>query len=190
VDYRRGLIDEASFNRAKLLMDEVGAKPEDRIVVEPARKYAEYKRSLDKKYENVIAMAMELPDGQIITGRSSRRMVAGAALLLNAIKVLCSFPDEALLISPEILATIQHLKKDILHKRKASLNVEEVLSALTISAAMNPMAAMAVDRIPELSGCRAHCTAILSEQDAQVFHDLGIDATCDPEFSSNNLYLG
>ena len=190
VDFKKGLIDEKSFERAKLLMDEVGCVPEDRTVVQPARDYAEYKRSLDKKYENVIAMAMELPNGQIVTGRSSRRMVAGAALLLNAIKVLCGYPDEVLLISPEILKTIQHLKTDILHRRKATLNMEEVLSALTISAAINPMAGAALEKLPELFGCRAHCTAILSDQDSQIFHDLGIDATSEPEFSTNNLYLG
>ena len=135
-------------------------------------------------------ISLEVPDGKIVTGRSSRRMVAGAALLLNAIKVLSNFPDEVLLISPDILKTIQHLKTDILHRAKATLNVEEILSALTISAAINPMAAMALEKLPLLAGCKAHCTAILSEQDAQIFHDLGIDATCDPEFSSNTLYLG
>ncbi|MBQ2059167.1 MAG: DUF1846 domain-containing protein [Firmicutes bacterium] len=190
VDFKKGVIEQKSFERAKLLMDEVECRPEDRAVVQPARDYAEYKRSLDKKYENVIVMALELPDGKIVTGRSSRRMVAGAALLLNAIKVLSNFPDEVLLISPDILKTIQHLKTDILHRAKATLNVEEILSALTISAAINPMAAMALEKLPLLAGCKAHCTAILSEQDAQIFHDLGIDATCDPEFSSNNLYLG
>ncbi len=190
VEYKKGIITQDALDRSKLLMDEVGAVAEDRAVVKPARDYADYKRSLDKKYENIIVMAMELPDGRIVTGRSSRRMVAGAALLLNAIKTICSCPDEVLLISPEILKTIQHLKGDILKKEKSTLNVEEVLSALTISAAVNPMAAAAVDALPKLAGCKAHCTAILSDADDQIFHDLKIDATCDPEFSTNNLYLG
>ncbi|MBR3296995.1 MAG: DUF1846 domain-containing protein [Firmicutes bacterium] len=190
VEYKKGIITQDALDRSKLLMDEVGAVAEDRVVVKPARDYADYKRSLDKKYENIIVMAMELPDGRIVTGRSSRRMVAGAALLLNAIKTICSCPDEVLLISPEILKTIQHLKGDILKKEKSTLNVEEVLSALTISAAVNPMAAAAVDALPKLAGCKAHCTAILSDADDQIFHDLKIDATCDPEFSTNNLYLG
>ncbi len=191
VDYKKGLIDIDSFRRAKLLMDEIGAVPEDRKVVKPARDYAEYKRSLDPEaFENVIVMAMELPDGSIVTGRSSQQMVAGAALLLNSMKKLCHFPDEVLLISPEILKTIQHLKTDILHRRMATLNMEEVLSALTISASINPMAQLAVDKLPELEGCRAHCTAILSDSDTQIFHDLRIDATCEAEFSSSNLYTG
>jgi uncharacterized protein (UPF0371 family) len=72
----------------------------------------------------------------------------------------------------------------------ATLLMEEVLSALTISASINPMAQLAVDKLPELEGCRAHCTAILSDSDTQIFHDLRIDATCEAEFSSSNLYTG
>jgi uncharacterized protein (UPF0371 family) len=191
VDYKKGNIDGECMRRAKLLMDEVGAVPTDRPVVQPALDYAEFKRSLDPvRYENVIAMAIELPDGRIITGRSSKRMVAGAAMLLNAVKALCGIPDKMQLISTEVLETIQHLKTDILHRPKATLNMEEILSALTISASINPMAKMAVDKLPELAGCKAHCTAILSDSDTQIFHDLRIDATCEPEFSSNSLYIG
>ncbi len=189
VDYRKGTVDHASLERAKLLMDEVGCTVEDRVVVKPAIEYAEKKKALDKKYENVIVMAMQLPDGRIVTGRSSRRMVAGAALLLNAAKALCNIPDEMMLLSADIIKTQQTLKTEVLHKEKASLNVEEVLSALAMSAAVNPMAAMAIQTLRRLEGCQAHCTAILSKSDADVFHDLGIDATCEPEFSSNNLYL-
>ncbi len=190
VDYKKGLIPSDAMNRAKLLMDEIGLSPEDRRVVTPALEYAERKRKSDPRYENLIAMALELPDGRMVTGRSSRRMVAGAALLLNAIKMLCCIPDDVLLISPDVLATLQHLKTDILNKEKSSLTVEEVLSALTISAAVNPIATMAVDKLKDLAGCRAHCTAILSDADDQIFHDLSIDTTCEAEFSTNNLYLG
>ncbi len=191
VDFKRGLIDEDACKRAKLLMDEVGMTTDCRKVVKAANDYAAYKRSLDeKKYQNLVAMAIELKSGQIVTGRSSRRMVAGAALILNAIKSLCGIPDEVDLISPDVLETLQKLKTDILHKEKSTLNLEEILSALSISASINPMAKLAVTKLPCLSGCQAHCTAILSDSDTQIFHDLGIDASCEPEFSSNNLYLG
>ena len=191
VDYKKGAIDEACLKRAKLLMDEVGATPLDRAVVKPALDYAEYKRTLDpEQFENVIAMAIELPNGQIVTGRSSDIMVAGASMLLNAVKALCGIPDEMKLISTDVLNTIQHLKTDVLSKAQKSLNVEEVLTALTISATVNPMAGLAVNKLVELRDCKAHCTAILSERDSQTFHDLGIDATCEPEFSTNNLYMG
>lgn len=188
VDYKKGLIDSDSLLRSKLLLDDLKLKEEDRKVVGHARDYAEHKRSMDPKYENIIVMAMQLPDGKMITGRSSRRMVAAAALVLNAIKHLAGFPDDMPLISPNVLATLQHLKTEILHKEKSSLDLEEVLSALTISATTNPSAQAAVEKLHLLSGCQAHCTAILSSQDDQVLKDLGIDATSDPEYSNNNLY--
>ncbi|HPX70185.1 MAG TPA: DUF1846 domain-containing protein [Bacillota bacterium] len=190
VDYRKGLIDEDALNRAKLLMDEVGSSIEDRVVVRPALDYAEKKRETCPKYENVVVMAMQLPDGRIMTGRSSRRMVAAAALILNAIKALCNIPDDVLLISPDILKALQNLKKDVLRKQRATLNLEEVLSALTISAAVNPIAQMAVEKLKDLAGCKAHCTAILNDSDAAILHDLRVDATSEPEYSNNNLYLG
>lgn len=188
-NYKKGLIEEEALSRAKLLMDELNLRVEDRRVVKPALSYAEFKRNIDPKYENIIAMAIELDDGTIVTGRSSRRMVAGAAVILNAIKELAGFPDDMLLISPEVLQTIQHLKTDFLHREKSTLNCEEVLSALTISATTNPAAKTAVEMLAKLKGCKAHCTAILSDLDDQIFRDLGIDATSDPEFSTNNLYL-
>ena len=109
-------------------MDEMDLKVSDRGVVGAARDYADKKRACDAKYENVVAMAIELPDGSIVTGRSSRRMVAAAAMVLNAIKKLSGVADDMHIISPSVLATIQHLKTDILEHEKTSLTLEEVLS--------------------------------------------------------------
>ncbi|HVI41110.1 MAG TPA: DUF1846 domain-containing protein, partial [Anaerovoracaceae bacterium] len=122
-DYKKGRISEDSTLRSKLLMDDLKLRAEDRSVVKPARDYAEYKRSLDKKYENVVVMAIEMPDGSFVTGRSSRRMVAAAAAVLNAIKQLCGLSDDIFLLSPAVLETLQHLKTDILNNEKPSLNV-------------------------------------------------------------------
>ena len=146
------------------------------------------KRQCDDRYENVVVMAMELPNGEIVTGRSSRRMVAAAAAVLNAIKKLCHMNDDALLITPEVLATIQRLKTETLGYDRTSLNLEEVLMALTISGTQNPEARRAAEKLGELSGLRAHCTAILSDNDEQTLKALGIDATCDPEYMTTNLY--
>ena len=191
VDYKKGIITEDCMKRAKLLMDEVGVTPNDRSVVEPANKYKETKRNINPvRYENTIVMAMQLPNGKFVTGRSSRRMVAGAALILNAIKILCGYEDDHYLISDDVLHTMQHLKTDILHKRTGSLTTEEALTALAISASSDPSAALALEKLSHLRGCKAHCTAILSDRDAQVFKDLGIDVTCEAEFSSNSLYTG
>ena len=187
-DYKKGNIDEATVERAKLLMDDLNLTPEDRPVVRPARDYAEAKRASDPRYENVVVMALELPDGRIVTGRSSRRMVASAAAVLNGVKALSGIDDDMHLISPVVLQTIQHLKTDILHNEKSSLTLEEILSALSISATTNPSAQVAVEKLVLLKGCKAHCTAILNSQDNQTLNSLGIDATSDPEYITNNLY--
>lgn len=187
-DYKKGKISESSLERAKLLMKEVGKDIGDRKVVQPARDYAEKKRNCDKRYENVVVMAIEMPDGTIVTGRSSRRMVAAAAAVLNAIKKLSGIGDDMLIITPQVLETTQKLKIDMLEYDRTSLNCEEVLMALTISGTQNPSAAVAVSKLPVLRGCKAHCTAILSDRDEQTLRALGIDATCDPEYVTTNLY--
>ncbi|MFR4021441.1 MAG: DUF1846 domain-containing protein, partial [Clostridia bacterium] len=102
-DYKKGKISGETVERAKLLMDDMSLCEEDRRVVLPAREYAEQKKACDERYANVVVMALELPDGKIITGRSSRRMVAAAAAVLNAIKYLSGMADDLYLISPGIL---------------------------------------------------------------------------------------
>ena len=188
VDYKKGKIGEEALERAKLLMKEVGRDVVDRKVVQAARDYAEKKRNCDKRYENVVGMAIEMPDGTIVTGRSSRRMVAAAAMVLNAIKSLSGIADDMLIITPQVLETTQKLKTDVLGYDRTSLNCEEVLIALSISGTQNPSAAVAAGKLPYLHGCRAHCTAILSDRDEQTLSSLGIDVTCDPEYMTTNLY--
>ncbi len=187
-DYKKGKIENNMLERCKLLMDELDLTEEDRAVVPAAREYAEVKRSQNERYSNVVVVALEMPDGKIITGRSSRRMVAAAAAVLNAAKSLSGMADELLLISPNILQRIQELKTDVLHADKTSLNLEEVLTALTISAETNPSAEMALGKLQLLRGCRAHCTAILSDKDESTLKAMGIDVTSDPEYITNNLY--
>lgn len=189
-NYKKGKIGESSLERCKLLMDEMSIKPLDRTVVQPARDYAEKKRECDPRYENVVVMALEMPDGSIVTGRSSRRMVAASAMILNAIKKLAGISDNIPLISHTALEAIQHLRTDILNQDRSSLNCEEVLTALTISATTNPSAGIAMEKLVLLHGCKAHCTAILSDKDEQVLNSLGLDVTCDPEYVTTNLYFG
>lgn len=187
-DYKKGKIGEDALERLKLLMNEIGSDVSDREVVKVARDYAEKKRNCDKRYENLVAMAIELPDGTMVTGRSSRRMVAAAALVLNAIKHLSGIADEMLLITPQVLEHTQRLKTEILGYDRSSLNCEEILMALTVSSANNPSAAYALERLKDLKRCRAHCTAILSDRDEQTLSGLGIDVTSDPEYMTTNLY--
>ena len=188
VDYKKGKISESSLERSELLMREVGMDVEDRPVVLPAREYAEQKRECDSRYENVVVMAMEMPDGKIITGRSSRRMVAAAAVILNSIKYLAGLPDEMLLSTKQVFDAMQKMKDEVLRSDRSSLTCEEVLIALTVSGTQNPAAEYAARKLAELRGCKAHCTAILSDQDEQVLQSLGIDVTCDPEYVTTNLY--
>ena len=187
-DYKKGRIGEDSVERSKLLMDELELKIEDRKVVEAARVYTQNKTDSDDNFEAAIGMCIELPDGRMVCGRGSQRMVASAAAILNAIKAMAGIQDNIPLISPSILENIQKVKKEILQHDKASLHTEEILSALTISSATNPTAEVALTKLQELRGCQAHCTAILSDQDQQTLKSMGIDVTCDPEFISNNLY--
>lgn len=188
-DYKKGKIDESSAERVKLLMEEVEAHIEDRKVVPAARKYIEAKKESGEADDNIVGVAIELGDGTIVTGKSSEIMAAAAAALLNAVKHLAKMADEVHLIAPHVLEGIQALKKDILRQEKTSLNVEEILNALTVSAGSNPSAELAVKKLKELRGCKAHCTAILNDKDEHILGDLGIDITCDPEYSTNNLYF-
>ncbi len=186
--YRKGLIDEATLERCKLLMEEVGATKYDRPAVREAEEYAEVKKKQDPvRYENVVVSAMELPTGSIVTGRSSRRMDATAAMVLNALKMLAGIQDNMLIISPTIFESMSNTKVNIFHG-KSSLNLDEVIMALTLTKLTNPFAELALREIPNLRGCVAHCTAILSEKDEQAVKSLGIDITSNPEFSNNNLY--
>ena len=186
--YRKGTIEASTLERCKLLMEEVGASRYDRPAVAAAEEYAEIKRAQNpQRYENVVVSAMQLPDGSIVTGRSSRRMVATAAMVLNAIKKLAGIQDDMLIISPTIFESMSSTKAGILHD-KTSLNLEEIIMALTLTKLTNPFAELALKEIPSLNGCVAHCTAILSDKDERAVKALGIDITSNPEFSNNNLY--
>lgn len=189
-DYKKGKINQDSLDRAKILMDDMDLKVSDRSVVKVANDYAEYKKNLDDKYSNVVVLALEMPDGKIITGRSSKRMVASAAAILNALKELAGLSDEIHLLAPNVLETMQKLKSEVLNMDRSSLNLEEVLSALMISASTNPSAQVALLKTEQLTGCTAHCTAILSSRDEETLRSLGIDATSEPEYITTNLYLG
>ncbi|MBQ9961039.1 MAG: DUF1846 domain-containing protein [Firmicutes bacterium] len=188
-DYKKGKISEEALERSELLMKEVNADEEDRKVVAPAREYAEVKRRMDKKYANVVVMALEMPDGSIVTGRSSHRTVAAAAAVLNGVKKLAGIDDEVYVISPNVFEDIQDLKGNVLHHDRISLNLEETLTALCISAETNPCASAAAEQLAKLQGCKAHCTAILSDRDEQTLRSMGIDVTCDPEYVTTNLYF-
>ena len=188
--FKKGQSSLETYQRTKLLMEELDLKEEDRAVVVAARQYVElYKQrpGVDPD-DNIVAAALELSDGTIVTGRGSELMTATAACLLNGIKRLANINDELHLLSPISIDPMYHLKKDVLKKRETALNSSEVLMALAISAATNTMAALALKQLNKLKACQAHVTAILNRAEKDVYRSLGIDVSSDPIFMSKNLY--
>ena len=125
---------------------------------------------------------MELPDGRIVTGKTSDLLGACSALLLNSLKQLGEISDNLHLISPIAMDPIQHLKVAHLGNRNPRLHTDEVLIALSISAAMNPVAEVAMEQLSKLRGSEVHSTVMLSAVDEKVFKRLGVNLTCEPKF--------
>ena len=120
---------------------------------------------------------MELEDGRIVTGKTSDLLGASAAVLLNAIKVLGDIPDDAHLIAPSAIEPIQVLKTGYLGSKNPRLHTDEILIALSASAAVNPIAELALSQLPKLKGCQAHTSVMLSSVDIKTFKKLGVQLT-------------
>ena len=174
-DLKQGKGREETVRKLELLMKKAGVQAEDRKVVAPALARAEETQD--------AAAAMELPDGTIVTGRTTDLLGASSALLLNALKKLAGLPDELHMISPLILDPIQHLKVDHLGNRNPRLHTDETLIALSICAATNPMAEMAMQQLHKLRGCDVHSSVILSVADERTFKRLGCNLTCEPRYA-------
>ncbi len=187
-EYKKGYVDKETFQRAKLIMEELNLKQEDRKVVVPARERSAKLKEMANKNDVCPTVAIELNDGTILTGKNSDVLDATAAVILNAVKHFANISDEIYLISPVILEPIINLKSKTLASKNIALNCEEVLIALSICAATNPMAQVAMDKLVMLKGCQAHSTTILSTNDEQTLRKLGIDITCDLEYPSESLY--
>lgn len=185
-EYKKGYVDYETFKRTRIIMDALDLKEEDRKVVGVARKKLEDIKS--KQTEPASAIAFELLDGTTITGKASPLMDAASAAILNAVKYFAGINDEILLISPVVLEPILNLKDKTLQSKNIALNCEEILMALSICAATNPMAQVAVQKLSMLKGTQAHCTNILGKTNEQTLRKLGIDLTCDQVFPTENLY--
>lgn len=187
-EYKKGYLNKETLDRLMLIMEELNLKQEDRKVVTPARERSMRLKEVSNKGEICPAVAIELDNGTILTGKSSSTMNATAAVVLNAVKYLANISDEIHLISPVILEPIINLKSKTFGSKNPTLDCEEILIALSICAATNPMAQVALEKLALLKGCQAHATTILSTSDEQTFRRLGIDTTSDPEYSSENLF--
>ena len=177
---RNGNADSDEILKLELIMKQVGVVPEDRKVVSAALKKAEV--------TGAPAAAIELPDGTVVTGKTSNLLGPSAAALLNALKKLGGISDSLILLPPVIIEPIQKLKINNLGNRNPRLHADEILIALAISATTSPIAALALEQLPKLRECEAHVTVILSEVDKNVYRKLGLNLTCEPVYATKKLY--
>jgi len=180
VNVRQGMGEQTDVSKIELLMKQVGTNVNDRPVVEAALKKADETAA--------PAVAIELPDGKIITGKTSSLLGASSSLLLNCLKVLAGIPDEINLISPTIIEPIQRLKTDIMGNHNPRLHMDEILIALSICAATSDTAKLALDQAYKLKGLEAHSSVILSRVDENVFRKLGVNITFEPKYQTKKLY--
>ena len=174
------LLEPEESERVAIVMTRLGLEPTDRPVVQPARELAEA--------TGEPASAIELPDGTVLTGKTSPLLGASSAMLLNALKHLAGIDKDVLLLSPEAISPIQSLKVDHLGSRNPRLHTDEVLIALSTSAAHDENARRALDELQNLRRCDVHTTTILGSVDESIFRSLGIQVTSEPEYQVKRLY--
>ncbi len=182
----QGFVTKDTVKRAAKLMQKVAVEVSDRKTVAKAREAAKQAREGGKGNDNVYCgAAIELPDGQIITGKNSPLLHAESAAVLNAIKIMADIPDDIDLIPSKIIQNINDLKENVSGKRAASLNLEETLITLAISAATNPMAEVGLTKLRELADCEMHITHIPSHGDEGGLRKLRIHYTTDAQTTFN-----
>ena len=174
-DQKKGKVDESVILKLELLMKKAGVTTEDRMVVDGALKKAQA--------TNAPAVALQLHNGTIITGKTSSLLGASAALMLNALKTLAGIDDKIHLISPAIIEPIQRLKTNHFGNRNPRLHIDEVLIALSICAPTDKNAELAMAQITKLRGCEVHSSVMLSSTDAKTFKRLGLNLTCEPKYN-------
>ena len=177
---RQGMSDSRPAEKIKLLINQLGITVKDRPVIDAAVARA--------GQTGEPAAAIQLPDGEIVTGKTTKLLGASAAVLLNALKRLGGIQKDMHLISPIVIEPIQDLKVNHLGNHNPRLHMDEVLIALSISAATNPTAEVAMRQLDKLRGCEAHSTVILSGVDSSTFRKLGINVTCEPKYQTKKLY--
>ncbi|MBQ6808312.1 MAG: DUF1846 domain-containing protein [Firmicutes bacterium] len=175
-DVRQGLVEKDVPERIEMIMRQLELREDDRPVVAAARKKAAQR--------GVPAIAFQLPDGRITTGRDSHVMSVSASGVINAIKALANISDHILLLSQVILDPISAMKQEVLHAPDSALSLMDVLTALSLCETTNPTVSMAMACLKNLQGCEAHCTVMLSKSDEDTLRKLGVNITCDPEFAT------
>ncbi|NQT13481.1 MAG: DUF1846 domain-containing protein [Planctomycetes bacterium] len=189
-EYAMGSAEKESVQRIELLLEELGVKPERRGVVPAARTAAVEAQTRRKGNDGIYCgAALELHDGQTVTGCNSTLMHAASSLVLNAVKCLAGIPEPMHILAPNVMQSIADMKKHIMQAKSPSLDLEETLIALSVSAASNPSAQMAVEKLAELRKCEMHLTHIPPPGDEAGLRRLGVNVTSDPNFASRNLFI-
>lgn len=181
-DRRKGNLTDDVIYKLELLMKQAGTGIADRPVAQAAIARGEE--------TGEPAAAIELPDGTIVTGKTSALLGASSAMLLNALKTLAGIGKGVKLISPTIIEPIQKLKVGHLGNHNPRLHTDEILIALSICAATDPQADLALRQLEKLKCCEVHSTVILSSVDENVFHKLGVNLTCEPNYQTKKLFHG
>ncbi len=180
--YRQGKGEQDAVDKIKLIMRHLNITPDIRPVVQPALAKSELEGGLP-------VAAIELPDGRIITGKASALLSASSTAVLNAIKALTNMDDDLKLLSPIILEPIVELKTKILNSHDTLLNLDDVLTALSISGATNTLTAKAMRVLPQLKDCEFHSTQMLSAADEDTLRKLGLRVTCEPIYPGKDLFF-
>ena len=180
VDNRKGSSNEDVIYKTELLMKQAGVSTEDRPVIAAALKKAQSTAA--------PATAIQLEDGRIVTGKTSPLLSAASAMLLNALKTLAGIQDKIDILSKLIISPIQDMKTTHLGNKNPRLHVDELLIALSISAATNPTAQLAIDQLPNLKGTEMHSSVILAQIDEITLKKLGINITSEPVYQTKKLF--
>jgi uncharacterized protein (UPF0371 family) len=178
--YKEGRIGISAVEKLEIIMKQLDISPEYGLAVKPA---------LEKSEQNKCpAMALILNNESVVTGKTTDILAAASSLVLNCVKQLAGIPDDIHLIAPHVLEPMLMLKEKILCDKNPLLSLDEVLNALSICAATDPSAHKCLFKLQELKGCGAHSSHMISRSDENALKKLGVNVTCTPEFSSDNLY--
>jgi len=190
MEVKMGFKSQKARARVEALMKELNLKPEDRQVVPAARQALKDAQGRQDKGERGIfcGAAIQLPKGQIVTGKNSSLLHAEAAVILNAIKTLAGIPDKTHLLSPKIISSTNKVKQVILKEKSESLNLSEVLIVLSIASSTNPTAYRALNKLPDLRGCAMHTTHLPARGDESAFRKLGLWVTTDAAATTNAFW--
>lgn len=181
-DRKKGMNNQEEIGKLEMLMHQSGYSVDDYKVSVAAREV--------EKETGEPAAAIELPDGRIIVGKNKSLLGASSAMLLNALKTLAGIEDDVLLLASDVIKPVQELKVNYFKSRNPRLHTDEALVALSVSAANDEKARRALDALPLLTNCNAHCSVIMSSVDESIFRRLRINMTCEPKYQNNELFHG